>query len=131
MTHGPALQTETPKVVLINRGIRRVELSRQIIEASLATGLLDFPFLRGGHFDFLTLLARCELKSVLQRPIKNGRVALPDAVKIFPSAPPEIYMKKLVLLSALETASAGLSIIIRSNLEIRGARSREPAQLFL
>src|SRR5207247_9251645 len=39
VTHGPALQTETPKVVLINRGIRRVELSRQVIEPDVASGL--------------------------------------------------------------------------------------------
>ncbi len=77
VTHGPALQTETPKVVLINRGIRRVELSRQIIEASLATGLLDFPFLRGGHFDFLTLARRCRLESELEQTFPSFEARKP------------------------------------------------------
>jgi hypothetical protein len=42
---------------LINRRVRRVKLSRQVIKPSIATGLLDFPFLSGSHFDFITLLA--------------------------------------------------------------------------
>src|SRR5437867_12443210 len=67
VTHGPALQTETPKVVLINRGIRRVELSGQIIKPNLATGLCDFPLRGGSHSDFLTLARRCRLESVLQQ----------------------------------------------------------------
>jgi hypothetical protein len=36
---------------LINRSISRVQLSRQVIKANITTGLPDFPFLRGRHFD--------------------------------------------------------------------------------
>jgi hypothetical protein len=39
---------------LINRRVRRVQLTRQIIKARVATGLLDFPFLRGSHVVILS-----------------------------------------------------------------------------
>ncbi|PYL31236.1 MAG: hypothetical protein DMF39_03630, partial [Verrucomicrobia bacterium] len=39
---------------LINRRVSRVKLTRQIIKARVATGLLDFPFLRGSHFVILS-----------------------------------------------------------------------------
>jgi hypothetical protein len=32
------------------------------IEPDVATGLLDFPFLGGSRSDFLSVLARCQLK---------------------------------------------------------------------
>jgi len=53
---------------------------------------------------------------------KNERAALPGAVKVFPSAPREIHTKKLALLSALETASVGLAVVIRSYLQKSAAR---------
>ena len=46
----------------------------------------------------------------------------PCALKIFPSAPREIHTKKLALLSALETASVGLVVVIRSYLQKSAAR---------
>jgi hypothetical protein len=45
---------------LINGRVSRIELPRQIIKARVATGLLDFPFLRGSH-PFKTTLARVPL----------------------------------------------------------------------
>src|SRR5712692_5301297 len=50
---------------LINRSIRRIKLSRQVIKPDVATGLLDFPLWGGSHSDFLTLACRCGLESVL------------------------------------------------------------------
>ena len=43
-------------------------------------------------------------------------------MKIFPSAPREIHTKKLALLSALDTASVGLAVSIRSCLQKSAAR---------
>ena len=39
---------------LINRRVRRIQLSRQIIKARVATGLLNFPFLSGSHLVMLS-----------------------------------------------------------------------------
>ena len=54
---------------LINRRIRRVKLSRQVIKPNVATRLLDFPLWGGSHSDFSNLACRCGLESALQRPI--------------------------------------------------------------
>ena len=43
---------------LINRRVRRVQLTRQIIKARVATGLLDFPLLGGSHRVMKILLPR-------------------------------------------------------------------------
>jgi hypothetical protein len=39
----------TDRLYLVNRCISRVELTRQVIKADIATSLPDFPFLRGSH----------------------------------------------------------------------------------
>ena len=39
---------------LIDRRVRRIKLSRQIIKVRVATGLPDFPFLRGSHLVILS-----------------------------------------------------------------------------
>src|SRR5439155_3074923 len=40
----------TDRVYLVNRCVSRVELTRQVVKARIATCLSDFPFLRGSHF---------------------------------------------------------------------------------
>ncbi len=51
-----ALRKRDPdRLDLINRRVGRVELTRKIIKARVAAGLLDFPFLRGSHFLMRTL----------------------------------------------------------------------------
>jgi hypothetical protein len=50
---------------LVNRRVRRVQLTRKIIKARVAPGLPDFPFLRGRHSGFSTLRFRRGLESAL------------------------------------------------------------------
>src|SRR5437763_12935630 len=40
----------TDRMYLVNRCVSRVELTRQVVKARIATCLSDFPFLRGSHF---------------------------------------------------------------------------------
>src|SRR5262249_48584720 len=42
------------RAYLVNRCVSRVELTRQIIEADIATGLSDFSLLRGTHVVILS-----------------------------------------------------------------------------
>src|SRR6266496_1495873 len=71
----------TDRLDLINRRISGVKLTRQIIKTRVATGLPDFPFLRGSHLDCLNITRAMRIKkSALAsvRPAHSIR-APPDA----------------------------------------------------
>src|SRR5882724_8436978 len=80
-------ESRADRLDLINGGIGRVKLSRQIIKPSVAPGLLDFSLLRGSHFDCSNItrarsIKKCALASVRPaHPIRARQTLTCAAVK--------------------------------------------------
>ncbi len=60
----------TDRVYLVNRCVSRVELTRQVVKARIATCLSDFPFLRGSHLLKRNSNARLVLKRDMRAQLR-------------------------------------------------------------